>query len=404
MNDVIIIGAGPAGLSAAIACANHGLKVKVFDEYLKTGGRLLGQLHQEPDGEWWNGIKEANNLFEKASSLSVSTECGMSVVNIEKGEGKWKVHTSKGLSESTALLLATGAAEVPAPVPGWTLPGVMSIGAAQVMTNVQRVKVGERGVVIGVNVLSAAITNELQMAGIHVDRLVLPGADTVNETSGNPEKVMQSMLRFAHLAPSRIIGFGSKLIKPQLLQKLGIQFFPKNGVKIWGIPVQLRKAAVEICGEDHVEGVKVADVTPQGKVIKNTETFIPADFVCIAGGLYPLVELAAIAGCPFHFIPELGGHIPLHNEEMQTPLDSLYVAGNITGIESAKVAIAQGSVAGLSIVKNSEAPSALVDDLIETAKNHVEAVRRNAVIQFHPNIKEGRQTLKRQWQEQQTAF
>ena len=57
-----------------------------------------------------------------------------------------------------------------------------------------------------------------------------------------------------------------------------------------------------------------------GNIIKGSEKIYEADFVCIAGGLYPLAELAAVAGCPFHYIPELGGHVPHHSEKMETPL------------------------------------------------------------------------------------
>ena len=97
--------------------------------------------------------------------------------------------------------------------------------------------------------------------------------------------------------------------------------------------------------------LRVANIDSKGNIINGSEKIYEADFVCIAGGLYPLAELAAVAGCPFHYIPELGGHVPLHSEEMETPLPGLFVAGNITGIESGKIAMAQGTVAGYSIVK-----------------------------------------------------
>ena len=70
MLDVVIIGAGPAGLSAAIACRESNLDVLVIDEFPKPGGRLLGQLHQEPSGEWWNGIEETKALLAKAEKLN----------------------------------------------------------------------------------------------------------------------------------------------------------------------------------------------------------------------------------------------------------------------------------------------------------------------------------------------
>ena len=153
MFDVVIIGAGPAGLSAAIACRESNLHVLVIDEFPKPGGRLLGQLHQEPSGEWWNGIEETRILTDKATALQTEIKCGISAHHIEKTDYGYAVHTNEGVFESENLLIATGAAETAAPIPGWTLPGVMSIGAAQVMTNVHRVRVGNKGVVVGERVI-----------------------------------------------------------------------------------------------------------------------------------------------------------------------------------------------------------------------------------------------------------
>ncbi|MGD8191504.1 NAD(P)/FAD-dependent oxidoreductase [Brevibacillus ginsengisoli] len=392
MMDVLIVGAGPAGLSAAVACAEKGLSVRVIDEFYRPGGRLLGQLHQEPSGEWWNGWEEAAKLCDKAKSSGVDIRCGVSVFSVQQGDRGWIVSTSEGDMETTTLLLATGASETSVPIPGWTLPGVMSIGAAQVMTNVQRVRVGERGVIVGINILSMAISRELMLAGVKIDRMVLPSMSIVTEEAAKPKAVMQSMLRFAHLAPSPFLRIGSKFVVNEWLQGLGIRFYPKNGVKTWDIPIQLRKAAVEIIGTTCVEGVRIADVTPSGEIIAGTEQVIPADFVCISGGLSPLAELAAVAGCPFAYIPSLGGHVPLHNERMQTPLKGLYVAGNITGIESAKVASAQGTVAGLAIA--ADAGKLASEEALLQAINGVSLVRQKATIQFHPNIVEGRNTLK----------
>ncbi|MBY0083715.1 NAD(P)/FAD-dependent oxidoreductase [Brevibacillus brevis] len=388
MIDLLIIGAGPAGLSAAIASAKQGLAVRVVDEFYRPGGRLLGQLHEEPNGVWWNGLDEAARLTEEAIGLGVEIRCGVSVFHLTQSQNGWIVSTTVGEMIAPLLLIATGASEAAVPVPGWTLPGVMSIGAAQVMTNVQRVRVGQRGVVIGINILSVAISRELQLAGITVDRMILPPRTTVSGTAGQPQAVMQSLLRVAHLAPSLMIRLGSKLMGNSWMQKLAVSLYPSNGFSMWDIPIQLRTAVLEIVGTFHVEGVRIARVDADGSPIARTEQFIPADFVCIAGGLSPLAELAAIAGCPFAYVPSLGGHVPLHNESMQTAVPGLYVAGNITGIESAKVAMAQGTVAGLSIAKargklKNEQP-------LSDAIQQVKIVRQNATIQFHPDIVAGR--------------
>src|SRR5690625_742020 len=349
MNDVVIIGAGPAGLAASIVCRKHNLHVVVLDEFPKPGGRLLGQLHEEPNGEWWNGIEETNKLLQQANDLNTTIQCNISVHHIEKNDDYFTVHTSKKMINTKNVLIATGAAESAAPIPGWTLPGVMSIGAAQVMTNVHRVSVGEKGIVVGVNVLSAAIARELQLAGTDLHSMALPARNVVSEDQANPRKVMERLVRIAHLAPSAFIKFGSKFAKAKFVQNIALQFYPKGGVKMWGMPIHIRKAIKEINGTDKVESVTMVDVTVDGDVIRNTEQVIPVDFVCIAGGLYPLAELAAVVGCPFQYSEELGGHVPIHNEAMETPIEGIYVAGNITGIERAKVAREQGKVAGLYI-------------------------------------------------------
>ena len=395
MYDIVIIGAGPAGLSAAIACRESNLNVIVIDEFPKPGGRLLGQLHQEPNGEWWNGIEETQNLIDKAEKLNTEIKCGVSAHHIEKIEHGYSIHTSIGILNTINLLLATGAAETALPLPGWTLPGVMSIGAAQVMTNVHRVRVGNKGIVVGVNVLSAAIARELQIAGIELHSMALPISNPVTKSHANPRHVMDGLVRIAHLAPSAFLRLGSKFAKTAWVRNLAVKFYPKGGVKMWGMPIHIRKAIVQINGTEKVESVTMCDITTDGEMIAGSEKIIDVDFVCIAGGLYPLAELAAVIGCPFQYVEELGGHIPIHNEQMETPLKGLYVAGNITGIESAKVARAQGTLAGYSIAKNKVK--------IPQAMNDVKLTRESASIQFHPDIVEGRERIQKSFEEYQKA-
>lgn len=387
MYNVVIIGAGPAGLSAAIACRESDLKVLVIDEFPQPGGRLLGQLHQEPDGQWWNGIEETRILVDKATQLNTEIKCGISCHHIEKTDEGFIVHTNEGFFETTNLLIATGAAETAAPIPGWTLPGVMSIGAAQVMTNVHRVRVGNKGIIVGVNVLSAAIARELQLAGIELHSMALPVSNPVTKNHAHPGKVMEGLVSIAHLAPSAFLRFGSKFAKAAWVRNLAVQFYPSGGVKMWGMPIHIRKAVTEINGTEEVESVTICDITPTGEIIPGSEKTIAVDFVCIAGGLYPLAELASVIGCPFQYVEELGGHVPIHSERMETPIEGLFVAGNITGIESAKVARAQGKLAGYSIAQQSEK--------VQEAMTEVKMIRSEASIQFHPEITEGRDKIEK---------
>ena len=388
--DAVIIGAGPAGLAAAIQCRENNLNVVVLDEYPKAGGRLLGQLYQEPDGTWWNGIEESKALETKAEQLDTDIRLGVSVHHIETLDNQFVVHTKKENFTTKNVIIATGAAESPVPVPGWTLPGVMSIGAAQVMTNVHRVKVGEKGIIVGINVLSAAIAQELHLAGIELHSMVLPAKHIISGEQANPRKVIDDLSRVAHLAPSKFIQFGSKFAKYKWAQNLALQFYPKNGIKMWEMPIHLRKAIKQINGTEKVESVTLVDVTADGEIVEHSEEEVQVDFVCIAGGLYPLAELAAVVGCPFQYSEELGGHVPIHNERMETPIPGLYVAGNITGMESAKVAREQGIVAGLSIAKKESDSPDIIEEKLQTAIENVKATRKAATIQFHPNIPEGR--------------
>src|SRR5690625_3887384 len=142
------------------------------------------------------------------------------------------------------------------------------------------------------------------------------------------------------------------------------------------MPIHLRKAVTRINGTDKVESVTMSKVTADGEIIPNTEETIDVDFVCIAGGLYPLGELAAVANCPFRYVEELGGHVPVHNEQMETPIEGLYVAGNITGVESAQVASAQGTGPGLSLAQN-EIDRPEIKDRLTRAMENVRRERKS---------------------------
>src|SRR5690625_5633092 len=99
------------------------------------------------------------------------------------------------------------------------------------MTNVHRVKVGEKGIVVGVNVLSAAIARELQLAGIELHSMSLPAKNAVTKDAAHPKKVMEALSRIAHLAPSAFIRFGSKFAKASsFIRNMAVQFYPPGEI------------------------------------------------------------------------------------------------------------------------------------------------------------------------------
>lgn len=208
--DLLIVGAGPAGLSAAAVAAGHGLSVAVLDEFPQPGGRMLGQFHEEK-GKWWVGRQAAEQLIEQCRVLGVDIRCGVSVHGMFRHERCWVVRAGGASFTAARVLLATGAAEIPQPTPGWMLPGVMSIGAAQVMTNVHFVKPGRRGLIIGVNVLAMAIARELSVSGISLAGIVLPEQNSVFGKEDVPKEAVKRLLGLAHLAPSPLMRIGGKL-------------------------------------------------------------------------------------------------------------------------------------------------------------------------------------------------
>lgn len=390
--DLLIVGAGPAGLSAAVVGARYGLHVLVLDEFPEPGGRMLGQFHEE-NGEWWVGKREAARLLAECAALGVDICCGISVYGITRADGHWLLRTTQGTKSAANVLIATGAAEIPCPCPGWTLPGVMSIGAAQVMTNVHYVKPGERGLIIGANMLAMAIARELAVSGVALAGIVLPSPGPLAGAAASPVQQLKRLLGLASLAPTALLRIGGRLASSLDLTRVVLPFLPRKGLNIWGVPLKLRTAAVSINGQHQVESVTLADLTDDGKVIAGTVREEKVDFVALAGGLYPLAELAAVAGCPFDFAVELGGHIPLHDEQMRTPLTGLYVAGNITGIESAQVAMAQGRLAGLSVCGEMGRLGEHSDKLLQDGLTEVRQARASALIQFQVGIPLARERI-----------
>ncbi|TDQ35449.1 NAD(P)/FAD-dependent oxidoreductase [Aureibacillus halotolerans] len=393
--DVLIIGAGPAGLSASIELASEGIQVGVVDEYPKPGGRLLGQLYEEKKNSWWDGQKEAEKLTQQAEALGVHFYIGVSVHHMTYHGERWYVHTSNGTFSAKALLIATGATERSLPVPGWTLPGVMTIGAAQVMTNVHHVRPGQRGAILGLNALSFAIARELTLCGIDIEGFYVAPPHPLSMEESNPKAIFERLLQMAHLAPSPLLRLGGIFAKrSNVIKHYAFQWYPSKGMSVFKIPVHVKQCITEITGENEVQAIKVCRLTANGDILPHSERIVDVDFVCIAGGLSPLNELIALTPCPVQHVDALGGFIPDHFEDMSTPVRDLYVAGNCTGIESAKVAKAQGTVAGRAILKHSFSHS--MDDSLSSAMHEVREQRKNALLQFHHGIEQAREEFYKQ--------
>ncbi|GGJ42119.1 NAD(P)/FAD-dependent oxidoreductase [Virgibacillus salexigens] len=391
--DLVVIGAGPAGMSAAIKAASHGVNVALIDEQPIPGGKLNGQLHQDGKGDWWIGQEVAENLASTINKLSIPCFYEREVWGIDPN---WKVMLDQGeLLETKNIILATGAAEKSVPVPGWTKPGVMTIGAAQVLTNFHRIKPGEKAAIIGIDALSLTVAQAMKLGGIDVVGIFLFPPESGIDLK--PKQVMKELSNLSHLAPNVWLRTMGKLVQGNRIQTIATTLYPKSGMKIGGVPIYLKKTITDIIGKDKVEQINIGSHDHRGR-IKRKSQIINVDCVCLSGGLYPLLDLAKAVGCATSYIPSLGGEIPLYNGEMETSQPGIFIAGNITGIEGAKVAMAQGELAGTAVSsKLGKLKSSC--NILRKARKRVENERDRAVFSFQANIGQGREKVKTLWKQ-----
>ena len=134
--DLVIIGAGPAGMSAAAVAAQGGLRVLMLDEQPRPGGQIYRNVAQNRGQRGYLGKAYAAGaeLVDALDHLRITFEAGATVWRLDKGpQVTWSQGGLSRTTPATHVLLATGAQERPAPFPGWTLPGVMPAGAAQIL-------------------------------------------------------------------------------------------------------------------------------------------------------------------------------------------------------------------------------------------------------------------------------
>lgn len=310
--EMAIVGAGPAGLSAAIEAAKAGVHVVLIDENKRPGGQLFKQTHKffgtMEHYAGIRGIEIGERLLKETEDLGVGVLLNTTVWGIFNKDVLAFIQDEKGGQlKAKKILLATGANEDPLPFPGWTLPGVMGAGAVQTLINIQRVLPGRRALMIGAGNVGLIVAYHLMQAGAEVIKVV----------EGKPA----------------IGGWGvhaSKLTR-------------------FGVPVETSKTIKRAEGNEKVERAVLVKIDKDWNEIPGTEEELNVDLICLAVGLGPMDDLAWIAGCKFEYLEELGGYIPKHDQYMETSIEGIYTAGDSAGIEEASVAIEEGRLAGVAI-------------------------------------------------------
>ena len=312
--ECVIIGGGPAGLAAAVEAARAGASVLVIDENLRPGGQLFKQIHKFFGSKVHNagtrGIEIAENLLKETKELGVEVWLNSAAIGIFEDK-KVAVRREGGtvIIQAEQLLIFTGGAENALQFPGWTLPGVMGAGAAQTMINVNRVLPGERILVIGSGNVGVIVAYQLLQAGANVVGIVE--------------------------AMPRIGAYGVHAAK----------------IRRAGVPFYLSHTIARAEGTDKVEAAVIAQLDDKMRQIPGTEKRLNVDTVAVAAGLRPLTELSMMAGIKHDFIPALSGWMPLHDENMCSSVEGIYVAGDTAGVEEASTAMDEGRLAAASMVK-----------------------------------------------------
>lgn len=307
--DLVIVGAGPAGLSAAIEAAKNGISVVVYDENERPGGQLFKQIHKffgsKEHKAKIRGFKIGEDLLKEASEAGVEVVLNATVQGLFKEkELIVKVKDEILHVKGDAVVIATGASENMVTFKGWTNPGVIGAGAAQTMMNLNKVKPGDKVLMLGSGNVGLVVSYQLLQAGCDVVALVD--------------------------AAKRVGGYGVHAAK---IARCGVPFYLSHTIK-------------EAEGEEEVTGVTIAQVDSNFKFIPGTEKHFDVDTICLAVGLSPMSQMLKAAGCE---MTEMGGEIPVVDKFGMTSIPGVYAAGDVSGIEEASSAMIEGRMAGIAV-------------------------------------------------------
>ena len=325
-HELAVIGAGPAGLAAALTAADTGISVVLLDSAPEAGGQFYRQtarqLHarrpQRLYHAWSAWEKLRDRLAEHRSTGLITFLTDRHVWHVEITGAGFAIHALLGPEQQTAetvaadaLVLATGGYERVLPFPGWTLPGVLTAGGAQAMLKSGLVLPSARAVVAGTGPLLLPVAAGLAAAGAKVAGLY-DSADPrafarhASALAQNPDKLVEGAGYAAHLA--------------------------RHGVR-----VRFRHTIIRAHGRDRLDAVVVAG--PNG-----VEHRIACDTLAVSHGMLPHTEIAQTLGATLTD----SGAVAV-DEEQRTDIPGLWAAGEATGIGGAALSLAEGEIAGYSV-------------------------------------------------------
>jgi thioredoxin reductase/bacterioferritin-associated ferredoxin len=319
--DVVVIGAGPAGLTAAASTAGSGLSTLLVDENAGPGGQvwraiastplksheLLGADYWSGEAIWQAARDSGAEMIQRAAvwSLDRNLEIGISV-----GGGS-------AFIKARRVIIATGAQERPFPIPGWTLPGVMTAGAAQTMLKSSGIVPDGRTIVAGQGPLLWLLAAQILRLGGHIDRVL----DTT------PRKNYFAALPHAF----------AFMTSPYLMKGLSLMR-------------EVRAKVPAITGVTELAAAGVGKLATVSYAVGAARETIPADILLLHQGVVPNVNLAMAAGVEHHWDERQLCWLPVLDADYGSSVEGIAIAGDGAGIAGVEAAIWRGRIAARSAI------------------------------------------------------
>ena len=365
--DLLVVGAGPAGLAAAVAAAGHGLSVVLVDEN-PVAPETMGDdvpLHfgQRMSGAVRNRTAMTEAMLEAEPALADATEAG---VDVRLGTAAWGLYANgpsvgwlpgkvAGLWDGEAswmlgfksAIVAAGRRDMGLAFPEWHLPGVMGATAAERLARLGALD-ARRAVVLGTTAEALLAAVAMRRAGVDVAAIV--------EQAGAP------------VGPAALLN------------------------QLAGVPVLTRHMIAAAQGEaDGVTGVALARLDGDGRRVAGDPVTVECDTVVLGIGAVPVIELLDAVGCHSVFSPARGGHVPEVDAAQMTSVPGIYAVGDCAGVWAAKsldraVAEAEGRRAAAHAAQTAADPASPAEP--EAPSTDLSAYRlawvRSAVVEAAP--------------------
>ncbi|VVE87312.1 NAD(P)/FAD-dependent oxidoreductase [Pandoraea bronchicola] len=325
-SEIVIVGAGPAGIRAAQTLVTAGLHPVVLDENPRWGGQIY---RQPPAGAGFTRTRQTLYGFEaaKAGAIHNTMAALLPQVDYRPETLVWacdpkQLHTMHGGRETPVpfshLIIASGATDRVLPLPGWTLPGVYTLGGAQVALKAQGCAIGERVVFAGTGPLLYLVAYQYAKAGANVSA-VLDTSAFSSQAKATPRLLNQPAT------------FAKGLYYVGWLRAHGVRI--EHGVTLEGV--------------DGAAGVEAIRWQRDGRVHT-----LACSAVGLGFGLRPETQLADLAGCRFAFDELNRCWLPERDAAGRSSQPGIYLAGDGAGIAGADAAELAGRRAALALLED----------------------------------------------------